>query len=430
MKVYSQSQKKVVDQPTMGGGAGFGGLDEETLKQAFFLTGMKHPSQVSKLSSLYEFVKPTEEKPEAVTRIKLKGLGESGLKAVQNVRNIYESDPAILTKQLIPGKLKSRKFDSALFQAVDSLLRIRTGAAAPEKEIRRYMRSMGPTFGDSPEVVQFKLNQLESALKTESGVNLGEMAPLAPAQPSATTPAAPTTSPASAPGGKALGVAAGLASLGIPLPGVRGAAAGVMSERVPRVLGGEEMSLLQKALTSGGGIPFPVTGKEAVAAGVGGLADLLLTGAGKLIKGGGPKGLTGKAREAAAAKVKKPVSTESIKSAGEAYIKDDPLAKTYGEKILPELGEKLSQSELLRKMKVWNKAFTQAGRVGKSSKAGFYNALAKAGSELLDTGVARYNRLFKMLYGAEKIGRRMTWPAISGLGGAAGYGLAQMLGGG
>lgn len=97
-------------------------------------------------------------------------LANTGLKSVKTLLEIYQKDPSVLTKQLIPGKFVSREFDSALFSTVDTLLRIRTGATAPEEEIRRYMDAYGPKYGDSEEAVTFKLNNLINALTSEGGV--------------------------------------------------------------------------------------------------------------------------------------------------------------------------------------------------------------------------------------------------------------------
>src|SRR3990167_965394 len=98
-------------------------------------------------------------------------LAKTGLKSIGNVMAIYEKDPGILKKQLIPGKFASRSFDSALFSTVDTLLRIRTGATAPEEEIRRYVNAYGPQFGDNPEDVKFKLDNLENALRSEGNIS-------------------------------------------------------------------------------------------------------------------------------------------------------------------------------------------------------------------------------------------------------------------
>src|SRR3990167_1540988 len=109
---------------------------------------------------------------------KLEGLGKSGLEAIQEARNIYEKDPNVLTKQLVPGpyKLLSKRFDAALYNAADTVLRLRTGAQANPSEIRGYMTRLAPSFGDDPETAEFKFKQLEKILSDASGFPIPERA--------------------------------------------------------------------------------------------------------------------------------------------------------------------------------------------------------------------------------------------------------------
>ena len=89
-------------------------------------------------------------------------LAESGISSLGRIRSMLQKDPNLLLKQsLIPGRLASRDFDRDLFGAVEALLRLRSGAAVPESEVRRYMRSYGPSLGDSYETAMNKINLLE-----------------------------------------------------------------------------------------------------------------------------------------------------------------------------------------------------------------------------------------------------------------------------
>jgi hypothetical protein len=76
------------------------------------------------------------------------------------------------------------EFDTLGFAAVDNMLRIATGAAAPDTEIRRYMNQYLPAPGDSPETVQTKLNAMRQQFNSilslaqqgnSSGVDLGSL---------------------------------------------------------------------------------------------------------------------------------------------------------------------------------------------------------------------------------------------------------------
>lgn len=130
-------------------------------------------STYNKFKALYDLQKEEEKanKKEVLgtEAQKTEGLVKSGVRALEVVREEYQKDPSLVLKQKIPGKYFSRKFDAALFNSVDTLLRLRTGATAPPSEVRNYMRSFGPVFGDRPEDVQFKLNQLQADLLDAGG---------------------------------------------------------------------------------------------------------------------------------------------------------------------------------------------------------------------------------------------------------------------
>ncbi len=88
-------------------------------------------------------------------------LAKSGARGLEEAIKLYNEDPSLLGKQKVPGQFLSRKFDSALFRSVDALLRARSGAAVPEQEVRRYMDKFAPRWGDDPETVKFKWDQLQ-----------------------------------------------------------------------------------------------------------------------------------------------------------------------------------------------------------------------------------------------------------------------------
>jgi hypothetical protein len=96
-----------------------------------------------------------------------------------------------------------------------------------------------------------------------------------------------------------------------------------------------------------------------------------------------PKGAIAN-RTAVATKSTAKLSGENIIKAGEEYVTNDPTAKKLLEKILPSIEKKtFNAPQLLEKLKIWNKAYTAAGKVGKSSKAGLYETLARAAREEL-----------------------------------------------
>jgi hypothetical protein len=84
-------------------------------------------------------------------------LAKSGLKNLEDVKQLYANDPLVLAKELVPGKFFSRKYNTASYDMADALLRLRTGAQANKTEITGYMKTIAPSFGDSPEDVAYKV---------------------------------------------------------------------------------------------------------------------------------------------------------------------------------------------------------------------------------------------------------------------------------
>jgi len=76
---------------------------------------------------------------------------------IQNNPNIY--------KNLNPLDQSKRGYDAAVNNAIDLIIRTRTGAAATKQEVEA-MRSLFPQYMDSPELAKQKLQQLRSGLQS------------------------------------------------------------------------------------------------------------------------------------------------------------------------------------------------------------------------------------------------------------------------
>lgn len=134
-------------------------ITPEMVKQAY----LKYPAVLA------DRVKAAYEAQTGGANPQQRGLVKAGTNNIDVAEKMFNQDPNLLTKQLLPGHFASRQFDAALYDAVDALLRLRTGAQANPTEIRGYMQRIGPTFGDSPETVKFKFNQLRNDLSSYVG---------------------------------------------------------------------------------------------------------------------------------------------------------------------------------------------------------------------------------------------------------------------
>lgn len=111
-----------------------------------------------------------------------------------------------------------------------------------------------------------------------------------------------------------------------------------------------------------------------------------------------PRANLSESRELAAEIVKKKIPTKNIIDAGKKYVLDDPMASNLSKKVLSNISTKgIKTTELLRKVKIWNKAYTSANQVGKSSKAGFYDALARAAKNEIKEKAPEVAKLTKKL---------------------------------
>lgn len=158
-----------------------------------------------------------------------------------------------------------------------------------------------------------------------------------------------------------------------------------------------------------------------VAGEVGGILSVLSLASGlkgkgvvKMIKS--PRATLGQARTAAAQKASgTKISTSGIAKAGQKYVESDPGAAKLLEKALPSIKSAKTPTALLKRMEVWSKAYTAAGRVGKSSKAGLYNILSRAAkSEMAKKApeVMKHHNLLKLSYDIPKKTSKAIWSAL------------------
>lgn len=96
---------------------------------------------------------------------------QSGLSTINDVETLLSSNPNIQLQGLIPDALapsEVRRFNAAKRNIMDTLARLRTGAAISTREEDLY-NSYLPTFYDDPQTVQYKLGLLKQAFGRLTG---------------------------------------------------------------------------------------------------------------------------------------------------------------------------------------------------------------------------------------------------------------------
>lgn len=148
-----------------------GGIPIENLVMAIAAdadaTGGKNMGQIM---SLYEALNKTMDggktKPPTGEQQKFANNAISGLQDIQFLRETLESDPTAAFRAAIPGGSLARnltgtaEFEAARQNLIDTLSKLRSGAAITEREEKRYTMLVQQAF-DSPKTAASKLDRLE-----------------------------------------------------------------------------------------------------------------------------------------------------------------------------------------------------------------------------------------------------------------------------
>ena len=153
------------------------GKDVSKLSSEAFDILAKEGFDFSKLLEAEEEEEEAVKAPEA----KLRGMMKSGFSSLNRLENEFRTGKTtkekwLTTRQLFgatTGKLPiigditpwGRGLESDLFNIADTILRLRTGAAAPEKEIIRYVKNKAPGLLDPQDVKEQKLNAIRTELE-------------------------------------------------------------------------------------------------------------------------------------------------------------------------------------------------------------------------------------------------------------------------
>lgn len=140
----------------------FGGRTKQEVLYLGLQSGLTM-DELKEVAEIYDLIAPTTgagARPTSSAGAARYDLAQSGLRALEDVERLITQDPNVLTKQLVPGQWLSREYDASAFQAAEALLRMRSGAAVPEQEVRRYMTKIMPAFGDDKKTIDLKLKRL------------------------------------------------------------------------------------------------------------------------------------------------------------------------------------------------------------------------------------------------------------------------------
>lgn len=119
---------------------------------------------------------------------------------------------------------------------------------------------------------------------------------------------------------------------------------------------------------------------------------------------------TGATRKAVAQATKEKIPLKAVKKAVNEYAKIDPTAENIAKKVATGLDKSVDAQTALKKLEVFNKAYSAAGRVGKSGKAGVYDVASKALRNELETVAPELYRAHRSLGGA--LGRQKFFSSV------------------
>lgn len=106
------------------------------------------------------------------------GLAQAGVQSLQGLKQLIARDPGSVGRSAVPGgslpvvggyirnAAGVGEYDALGYNIADTLIRLRTGAQANESEIKGYANKIMPRAGDSQQVVQLKLRQLEDSFNS------------------------------------------------------------------------------------------------------------------------------------------------------------------------------------------------------------------------------------------------------------------------
>lgn len=155
----------------------FGVSKEQVAQEMVLALQSGNTKAFGNLKDIYDMIAEFEEanapaglssgKPETVEGQKAYNNAMSGLQAISDIESMLANDDGLTWKSALPGGsltdslLGASQYETALMTAADSMARLRTGAAMTKEETKNF-KAMLPKAGDSPETIQYKLNNFRT----------------------------------------------------------------------------------------------------------------------------------------------------------------------------------------------------------------------------------------------------------------------------
>lgn len=342
---------------------------------------------------------------EKTNRIKAK----SALDALSRLEQELKDDPNVRMKAAVPGHLLGANgYSSDYASLIDLLGNLRTGATITPQQQKLY-EDLLPRVSDSNQDITKKLNdrraEFQAYLPQEATPPAAPQAPQTPPGPQEGLAMQTARDRSNDPGNWLQAMGDWWNKSRTPMPELY-----IKGKDGKKTLNPEFVNYGQNLALAGGG------GGES--------AKVTAQGAAKIPKFlqslVSLKSIGNKRDLAVQASKDLKFSGDDIAKAAKDYVENDPMAKNVLNKILPTLeGKQIDLPTLMKKIEVWNDAYTSAGKVGKSAEAGINDVLAKFAKTLLKEkapDVAKANKQFQRAYGARSVAKKAIPAAAAGVG--------------
>lgn len=161
---------------------------DQMIRDDIAKTGGENLGIISKIVDIQQSLTPKTPKatsPYGRPTSQQYALANAGAQSVQKLAQMISSNPSLVERGTVPGQglpvvggfvqrgLGTGEYKATIANAVDAILRLRTGAQANKQEIDQYVQEFMPRAGNDPSTIQAKLQQLMAAFEPFLGAPQG-----------------------------------------------------------------------------------------------------------------------------------------------------------------------------------------------------------------------------------------------------------------